>query len=1192
MARLSLCLIARDEERMLPGCLASVKGLVDEVVVLDTGSVDATARLAREAGAKVVPFTWCDDFSAARNTALAAATGDWILVLDADERLGPGARAGLRAAMRDPRVDCFLLPLHNASRLDATHAEVLSGSARRGEAAHLPRLLRRSPDLAWEGVVHESVAAWLTRGARRTGRADVPIVHYGAVPELRSALAKDARNLRLLERRCELEPENPVPRAYLVRELLRCGSTPRADREIERAWSDLLTALDAGERPASVPLASIRAHRQLERGEPDGALATLAALADRGVRHPNLDLLAGMAWSTKAAAEGAGWDAAEAAFRRALAADGGSWADEVLPGATSWQAAARLAQVLLATGRHDEAVVVLAPLPARPGEDLDPGLLLAEARLPRDPGGVLTTLEPVLPRASGADTWLLAAQACEALGAWNERNAFLARASSLPVPEPRLIAKLRAARAVGTAAELFGQVPPLPPGHADVAALCAAASDAAEVGDAGTALGSWLAALRIDPRAVPAWLGLGAALHGLGRPDLARSLTAGARAVSPDHPELLLLSAELALEAGDRGEAARLARRLQALAPEDATAAALIDELGVHGAGGPTRPGPAPSADGTPLVSVVVPTHGRPDHLLNLLDRLALQDLDPRVFEVIVVDDGSPVPATDGGPRPYRLTLLRQVHAGPAAARNLGVTSARGSTLVFYDDDALPEPDGLRRHLEAQLASPSPEAVRGRGGFAPEHLEDPFTALLAAGDLLGDQGAMTPGELHDWAHFVPSNLSVPRAAVVAAGGFDPGFATPLLDGAELGYRLQRDLGLRVRHRPEIRADHDRRHTFDGWLQRAEALGRERFRLRERHGPAMLPALRDGSPEARLAIRSSVEAELDGVEQLRLSVVRALARDAGRSGADRQRLVDAVAKLGRHHQARGLLAAAEGWPKALPPRRPRPRDRTSVILPNLNGFPHVKGCLGTLRAHTVAPLEVIVVDNGSTDGSLEWLKARGDVRVLEMGSNLGAPAARNRGLAVASGERVLFCDNDVLFTPRWHEILTGHLEAWPDIGMVGPVSDYVVDIQKAARPPAEGESLDAYAEAVHRENRGQHAYTAQLILFFILARRELVERIGGIDEGFGRWGFEDNDWSLRARLAGYQLRIARDCFIRHLGSRTSVSAKIDYNRLLLENWGVFKRKWDIDPELPYGARVDLGAIVARGFDPTRHYVPFR
>ena len=84
--RLALCLIVKDEAAMLPAFLANVSGLWDELIAVDTGSVDATAELLRHAGAKVLHRPWTHDFAAARNHSLDAASGDWILVLDADER--------------------------------------------------------------------------------------------------------------------------------------------------------------------------------------------------------------------------------------------------------------------------------------------------------------------------------------------------------------------------------------------------------------------------------------------------------------------------------------------------------------------------------------------------------------------------------------------------------------------------------------------------------------------------------------------------------------------------------------------------------------------------------------------------------------------------------------------------------------------------------------------------------------------------------------------------------------------------------------------------------------------------------------------------------------------------------------------------------------------------------------------------
>lgn len=100
---ISLCMIVRDEERCITRCLESVRDLVDQLVVVDTGSTDRTVALARAAGAEVHHFAWIDDFSAARNRSLEAATGDWCLIMDADEWLEDGAAE--LAALREQEPD-------------------------------------------------------------------------------------------------------------------------------------------------------------------------------------------------------------------------------------------------------------------------------------------------------------------------------------------------------------------------------------------------------------------------------------------------------------------------------------------------------------------------------------------------------------------------------------------------------------------------------------------------------------------------------------------------------------------------------------------------------------------------------------------------------------------------------------------------------------------------------------------------------------------------------------------------------------------------------------------------------------------------------------------------------------------------------------------------------------------------------
>lgn len=429
--RISLCLIARDEERMLPGCLESVRGAVDELVVVDTGSADRTRELARAGGARVFEQPWRGDFSAPRNEAARRATGDWILQLDADERLAPGGAEVLRAAVAGAEWDVGMLPLHNAVRLDARLDEVVAGGARHGSPMLLPRLLRNAGGLAWEGVVHEAVDAWLTR---RRGKATVVpahIVHFGHVPELRVARNKRERNLDLLRRRCEAEPESVTPYAYLAGELMEAGQLDEARRVAEAGWA----LFDRQPPERSVHrLAAMRALLALRAGDPACALDAADRAEARQGPHVDWHYLRGCALEllALAAPRGSGRrrelaEGAAAALRAAVALRGGSWHEQFVQGADGLAALVRLGDVLLLAGRPREALVAFDDALREAPAEAAARLGRAEALL--DGGGAgaaLAELEPLLDDAP--DGWLLAAAAAWALGAPADAALFLARA--------------------------------------------------------------------------------------------------------------------------------------------------------------------------------------------------------------------------------------------------------------------------------------------------------------------------------------------------------------------------------------------------------------------------------------------------------------------------------------------------------------------------------------------------------------------------------------------------------------------------------------------------------------------------------------------------------------------------------------------------------------------------------------------
>jgi tetratricopeptide (TPR) repeat protein len=185
--RLSLCMIVRDEERHLGRTLASVQPIADEIVVVDTGSVDATIAVARTHGASVFTFDWADDFSLARNFSISRASGQWILILDADEVLATRDHAKLRGLLDDPTC-CWTFTTRNYTSDPAMGGfQPVSGDypdLERGHGGYFEgakvRLFPRDPALSFEGPIHELVEPAI----RRTGRyiirrSDVPIHHYG-----------------------------------------------------------------------------------------------------------------------------------------------------------------------------------------------------------------------------------------------------------------------------------------------------------------------------------------------------------------------------------------------------------------------------------------------------------------------------------------------------------------------------------------------------------------------------------------------------------------------------------------------------------------------------------------------------------------------------------------------------------------------------------------------------------------------------------------------------------------------------------------------------------------------------------------------------------------------------------------------------------------------------------------------------
>ncbi|MCA8990767.1 MAG: glycosyltransferase [Planctomycetaceae bacterium] len=234
--------------------------------------------------------------------------------------------------------------------------------------------------------------------------------------------------------------------------------------------------------------------------------------------------------------------------------------------------------------------------------------------------------------------------------------------------------------------------------------------------------------------------------------------------------------------------------------------------------------------------------------------------------------------------------------------------------------------------------------------------------------------------------------------------------------------------------------------------------------------------------------------------------------------------------------------------------------TSIVLVTFNQLEYTKQCLDSIQMRTVAPYELIVVDNGSTDATVQYLRSRRDVRLIENAENRGFPAAANQGIKAARGEQVLLLNNDTLVTTGWLTRMLTALHVDETVGLVGPLSNSVSGQQQIDVAYDDLAQLDGFAWELGKQQHHQQVAVDRLVGFCLLFRRQLVDAIGLLDEQFGIGNFEDDDFCRRAQSAGKRCVIATDAFVHHFGSVTFRNSGVDFAGLLNRNQQLYERKW--------------------------------
>jgi len=243
---ISLCMIIMNEEKWLENCLNSIKDLVDEIIIVDTGSTDKSKEIAKKFTEKVYNFEWCDDFSKARNFSISKATKDWILILDADEVIADIDKEKIRKIIELNEADSYFLNCRNyfdeigISGFISTKGDRYKESqiARGFSIAKVLRLFKNKKEYFFEGKIHETISKSIKEIGDKIFDTDVVIHHFGGLDK-KKLNEKKEHYIRLLEKRLEKGDFTEKSKDYvyyeLAIELINLGRTEQAIEYLEKA---------------------------------------------------------------------------------------------------------------------------------------------------------------------------------------------------------------------------------------------------------------------------------------------------------------------------------------------------------------------------------------------------------------------------------------------------------------------------------------------------------------------------------------------------------------------------------------------------------------------------------------------------------------------------------------------------------------------------------------------------------------------------------------------------------------------------------------------------------------------------------------------------------------------------------------------------------------------------------------------
>ncbi|MDO9534686.1 MAG: glycosyltransferase family 2 protein [Bacillota bacterium] len=237
-------------------------------------------------------------------------------------------------------------------------------------------------------------------------------------------------------------------------------------------------------------------------------------------------------------------------------------------------------------------------------------------------------------------------------------------------------------------------------------------------------------------------------------------------------------------------------------------------------------------------------------------------------------------------------------------------------------------------------------------------------------------------------------------------------------------------------------------------------------------------------------------------------------------------------------------------------------KVSIVLAAFNALEYSKVCLKSILEYTPLPYELVLIDNGSSDGTKEYFETLPGARIIRNEKNLGFARGYNQGIKASRGKYIVLINNDCIVSENWLSNMLSCADSDPAIGMVGPRGNHINGVQRMDQEFSDLQEFHDYTMFFNKPDPAKWFEVNKLVGFCILVKREVVKKIGYFDESFGIGTHEDIDYTMRAKNAGFKLFCAGDVFLYHFSHRTFIANNIDLIRIYKYNKALFQKKWSI------------------------------